>query len=152
MIRLVDHINIVVRDLEAMVRFYTEVLGLQETKRAHLEGDWVEAVVGLKGVQAEVVFVEPVGGGPRIELIRYDAPEGVEFPAHSEPNTHGLRHIAFRVEDIAAAHARLEAAGVKVFGAPVLVPPGVVRHDAGDKHLLYFLDPEGTLLELAQYS
>lgn len=152
MISAVDHINIVVQDIGRMVAFYTRVLGLRETKHAHLEGAWVESVVGLKGVRADVVFVEPPGGGPRIELIKYHAPEGVQFPAHSTPNTHGLRHIAFRVEDIAAAHARLVAEGVEVFGAPVLVPGGVVRHDAGDKHLLYFLDPEGTLLELAQYS
>lgn len=152
MISVVDHINIVVHDMDRMVTFYTEVLGLTATKRAHLEGDWVERVVGLKGVNADVVFVEPAGGGPRVELIKYNAPSGVDFPAHSAPNAFGLRHIAFRVDDIAAAHARLVAAGVKVFGEPVLVPAGVVRHDAGDKHLLYFLDPEGVLLELAQYT
>lgn len=152
MISVVDHINIVVHDMDRMVAFYTDVLGFAATKRAHLEGDWVEQVVGLKGVNADVVFVEPPGGGPRIEFIKYNAPAGVELPQHSAPNTFGLRHIALRVTDITTAHARLVAAGIKVFGNPVLVPAGVVRHDAGDKHLLYFLDPEGVLLELAQYS
>ena len=49
-------------------------------------------------------------------------------------------------------HARLIEAGVKIFGPPVLVPNGVVRHDAGNKQLLYFLDPEGVLLELTEYN
>lgn len=152
MISNIDHINIVVRDMAAMVAFYTEVLGFRATKNAHLQGDWVEQVVGLNGVQAEVVFLECEGGGPRIELIQYVAPAGVAAAGLAIPNTPGLRHIALRVADIVAAHARVQAAGVKVFGAPVLVPNGVVRHDAGEKRLFYFLDPEGTLLELTQYT
>ena len=152
MITNIDHINIVVHDLDRMVAFYTEVLGLTATKRAHLEGDWIEAIVGLQGVSADVVFVEPTGGGPRIELIKYHTPEGVDFPAHSAPNTFGLRHIALRTNDITGAHTRLIEAGVKIFGPPVLVPNGVVRHDAGNKQLLYFHDPEGVLLELTQYT
>ncbi|HKQ32343.1 MAG TPA: VOC family protein, partial [Thermodesulfobacteriota bacterium] len=43
----IDHINIVVSDLEKSVRFYTELLGFIESKRAHLEGDWIESIVGL---------------------------------------------------------------------------------------------------------
>jgi len=148
----IDHINIVVRDMKRMVSFYTEVLGFRATKNAHLEGDWVEQVVGLKGVQAEVVFLECDDGGPRIELIQYIAPLGTAAEGLANPNTPGLRHIALRVADIAAAHVRVLSAGVKIFGAPVLVPNGVVQHDAGDKQLFYFLDPEGTLLELTQYT
>ena len=152
MISNIDHINIVVHDMVRMVDFYTAVLGFRATKTAHLEGEWVEQVVGLKGVQAEVVFLECADGGPRIELIQYRAPVGAAVEGLAVPNTPGLRHIALRVANIAAAHARVVAAGVKVFGIPVLVPNGVVQHDAGDKRLFYFVDPEGTLLELTQYT
>lgn len=151
MISNIDHINIVVRDMGRMVAFYTEILGFRATKTAHLEGDWVEHVVGLRGVRAEVVFLE-LPSGPRIELIQYLAPQGTDAPGLSQPNTPGLRHIALRVPDIDAAHTRLSQAGVVPFGPPQLVPNGVVRHDAGDKRLFYFLDPEGTLLELTQYT
>lgn len=151
MVKHVDHINVVVSDLERSVRFYTELLGLQETRRARLSGDWIEAIVGLKGVEADVAFVQPRGGGPRIELIQYHAPEGEMFAAHSRPNTHGLRHIAFQIEDMDDMRMRLEAAGVHFFGPPVQVPGGVVEHDDGHKSLCYFLDPDGVLLELAAY-
>ncbi len=152
MITIVDHINIVVSDLERSVAFYREVLGMRETKRAYLEGDWIEAIVGIRGVKADVVFMQPVDGGPRIELLKYHAPEGVAFPEHGQPNTLGLRHIAFQVKDMDAIVSRLEAAGVTLVGPPTAVPGGVVKHDAGRKRLCYFHDPDGVLLELAEYT
>src|SRR4051812_30866331 len=64
MIRGVDHINIVVADLDRSVTFYTEVLGFTKTKEAHLEGEWIDRIVGLRGVKGRVVFVVPPSGGP----------------------------------------------------------------------------------------
>ena len=57
MIRAIDHINIVVSDLERSVKFYTDLLGFKEINRVHLEGEWIEEIVGLKGVSADVVFI-----------------------------------------------------------------------------------------------
>ena len=51
MIRAVDHINLVVSDLERSVNFYTELLGFREFQRAHLEGEWIESIIGLKNVR-----------------------------------------------------------------------------------------------------
>jgi catechol 2,3-dioxygenase-like lactoylglutathione lyase family enzyme len=152
MIRGVDHVNVVVADLARAVRFYCDVLGFRKTADVHMEGAWIEAVVGLKGVTGKVAFVEPPGGGVRIELLEYVAPAGVALPENSRANTRGLRHVAFRVDDIAGMAARLKAAGVTLFGEPVTVPRGVVTFAAGDKTLLYFLDPDGTILELAEYA
>lgn len=151
MIRAVDHINIVVADLERSRRFYCEVLGFRQTKEAYLEGDWIERVVGLPGVKARAVFIVAPAGEPRIELLHYEAPRGAACAENSRANTIGLRHIALRVDDIAAMTARLRAAGITVFGDPVRVPAGVVKHDAGRKTLVYFLDPDGVILELAEY-
>ena len=151
MIRTIDHINIVVADLERSVKFYTEVLGFRKTHDVYMEGEWIEAIIGLRGVKGLVAFVEAPGGGPRIELLEYRAPAGVALPENSKANTRGLRHIAFRVDDIAAMAARLRAAGVTLFSDPVKVPAGVVKFAAGDKSLLYFLDPDGVILELAEY-
>ncbi len=151
MIRGIDHINIVVADLERSVKFYTEVLGFRKTADVTMEGDWIEAIIGLKGVKGLVSFVEPPGGGLRIELLQYVAPAGVALPENSRANTLGLRHFAFRVDNITEMAARLRAAGVTMFSDPVVVPRGVVKFAAGDKSLCYFLDPDGVILELAQY-
>jgi catechol 2,3-dioxygenase-like lactoylglutathione lyase family enzyme len=151
MIRAIDHINIVVTDLTRSVKFYTEVLGFRVQREAQLEGEWIDRIVGLKGVKGRVVYVVAPDGEPRIELLCYDAPAGVDPQENRRANTRGLRHIALRVDDIAAMTVKLRAAGAEVFSEPVKVPHGVVKHDKGEKTLVYFLDPDGVILELAQY-
>ena len=41
MIHGIDHINIVVADLERSVAFYTEVLGFWKTQEVFMEGEWI---------------------------------------------------------------------------------------------------------------
>ena len=151
MISAVDHINIVVSDLERSVKFYTELLGFREIRRARLEGKWIESVVGLQDVKADVVFIAASAGEPRLELLCYISPHGKVFSENSTANTTGLRHIALRVDDIHSSAKRLKEAGVTMVSKPVTVPSNVVSHDSGNKILCYFLDPDGTLLELAEY-
>jgi catechol 2,3-dioxygenase-like lactoylglutathione lyase family enzyme len=151
MIRAIDHINIVVSDLERSVKFYTELLGFEKTNSAHMEGEWIESIVGLKGVVADVVFIVAPAGEPRIELLSYKTPTGEAIPQNSMANTIGLRHIALRVDDIHSASEKLREAGVKLLSGPVIVPGSVVTHDAGHKMLCYFHDPDGTLLEITEY-
>lgn len=151
MLRGIDHVNIVVSDLSRSLRFYCDLLGFRQTADVQLEGEWIERIVGLRGVKARAVFIVAPGGEPRIELLCYERPQGAAVAENSQANTIGLRHIAFRVDDIGAMAERLRAAGVTLFSDPVRVPGGVVRFDTGTKTLLYFLDPDGVLLELAEY-
>ena len=152
MIGQIDHINIVVSNLERSVTFYTQLLGMKETKRAHLQGDWIESVVGLKDVSADVVYIQPVEEGPRIELIQYMSPRGEVLPSTSLPNTIGIRHIAFQVENMEEVTERLTSAGIEFIGKPITVPTSAVKHKAGRKSLCYFRDPDGVILELAEYA
>ncbi len=151
MVCAIDHLNIVVTDLARSVRFYTELLGFHLVKEARLEGAWIDRIVGLAGVRGRVAYIVAPAGEPRIELLCYDAPPGADPADNRRANTVGLRHIALRVDDIAATAAKLQAAGVAFFSDPVKVPAGVVRHDQGEKTLVYFLDPDGVILELAEY-
>ncbi len=151
MIHGIDHVNLVVADLERSVAFYTDILGLRKTQDVTMEGAWIEEIVRLKGVKGRVAFVEAPDGRVRIELLQYVSPVGTLFPENSVANTHGLRHLAFRVSDIDGLATRLRKAGVALLSDPVKVPTGVARFASGDKRLLYFLDPDGVLLELAEY-
>jgi len=151
MIHAIDHLNIVVSDLERSVKFYTEVLGFKKTNSGHLEGEWIESIVGIKDVVADVVFIVAPAGEPRIELLCYKSPTGESIPANSFANTVGLRHIALRVDDIQSSAKKLKDAGVKLLSEPVTVPTSVVTHDAGHKMLCYFHDPDGVLLEITEY-
>lgn len=151
LIHAIDHINLVVSDLERSVKFYTEVLGFRVTRRARLKGDWIESIIGLKGINATGVYIVAPVGEPRLELLCFDNPREDAVSANSMATTIGVRHIALRVEDIQKAVKRLKEAGVKIISEPVVVPATVITHDAGHKILCYFHDPDGILLELAEY-
>ncbi len=151
MIENIDHINIVVKDLEKSITFYTELLGFTLFRRARLKGEWIDKVVGLKDVEGEVAYIRAPGGEPRIELLQYFNPAGGYIADNSNANTLGLRHIAFRVDDIQGICRKLDKGEVNFYSEPVTVPSGVIKHEAGHKTLVYFLDPDGVLLELAEY-
>ena len=147
----IDHVNLVVQDLEAMTIFYAEVLGLKITKRVTISGEWIGRTVGLGEVNADVVYLD-FPAGPRIELIRYNRPAMHRPPNVDLPNAPGIRHLAFRIDDIDTTAARLNLAGVKLFSDVQTVPDTQVTYAGGvRKRLVYFQDPEGNLLELCEY-
>lgn len=151
MLEQIDHVNLVVRDLPAMIDFYRGVLGLAVTKEVTITGAWIDEVVGLSGVLADVVYLDPPQG-PRIELIRYRTPAGPCPDGLGQSNTIGLRHFAFRVHDIEQMMDRLKTAGVSVLSGIQTVPDSQVQYAGGiRKRLIYFRDPEGNLLELCEY-
>lgn len=154
MLEQIDHINIVVADLARMTAFYRDVLGMRVTKEVSIRGEWVERTVGLKGVEANVVYLETqVEGGTRLELIEYISPKGARPPGIGESNAPGIRHFAYKVRNIDDLAARLRRAGVTLFSEVQQVPDSQVTYAGGvRKRLVYFRDPEGNLLELCEYS
>ena len=147
----IDHTNIVVNDLEAMTKFYSEVLGLKPIKRASIDGPWVDHLVGLSSVAADVVYLEATEGS-RLELIQFRQPHAARPPGLETPNMPGLRHLAFRVDDIEATASALKTHGVNLLSPVQQVPDAQVTYDEGArKRLVYFHDPEGNLLEVCEY-
>ena len=152
---MIDHANIVVSDIERAAKFYGEVLNLSRGFEKTLEGAWIDRVTGVCGARALCVFMEAGrenDGTPRtrIELLQFLTPEGAALPENSRPNTRGIRHIAFTVEDLEALIEKLRAWNVEIVSEPVEVPFAV--GSLGRKRLFYFYDPEGNLLEAAAYS
>jgi catechol 2,3-dioxygenase-like lactoylglutathione lyase family enzyme len=146
-----DHITIVVSNLELSVKFYTDLLGFEETGRAPLEGKWIDAILRTEGVDAEVVYLVPPDKEPRLELLCFRSPRGEPIAKNALPNTIGLRHVAFQVDDIASFISRLKAADVPLLSDPVTLPADVESGASKQKTLCYFLDPDSVLLEAAQY-
>lgn len=145
---VLDHANLVVHDLAAQTAFYRDALGFRVILDRTLEGAWVELVTGLPGAVMDCVILEPPAGGTRLELLAYRAPAAVAVAGHELPQALGLRHLAFRVDDIEAVCERLRAAGAALVSEPVTVPFPV---GGRRKRLVYFRDLEGVLLELAEY-
>ncbi len=136
-----DHLGIVVDDLAAAIGFFAE-LGLVLQGEGTVEGGWVDRVVGLEGVRADIAMLETPDGTGRIELSQFHSPTSRGDDGHAPANTRGFRHVAFVVDDIEALVARLRARGTEIVGT-------VERYE--DSYLLcYVRGPEGIIVELAE--
>ena len=150
MLERIDHVNLIVGDMQAMIAFYCGVLGMRLTREATLSGPWIDAVTRLERVTADVAFLE-LPDGPALELLCYRGPQRDRPPGLGAPNTPGLRHIAFRVQDIERVAAALQAAGAPLLSPIQQVPDTQVDYADVRKRLAYCHDPEENLLELCAY-
>jgi len=147
MLQRIDHVNIVVEDLAAMTAFYRDTLGLRATKEITISGPWIETTTGLDTVEADVVYLE-ADSAAGLELICYRTPKGIRPDALEVPNSRGLRHIAFTVDDLDAVVALLKKRGVDLLSEIQCVPTSQVEFGDRQKRIVYCRDPEGNLLEL----
>ncbi len=140
-IQRMDHVGIVVDDLEAATAFFVQ-LGLEPKDAGSVEGRWVDRVVGLEGIEVDYAFMQTPDGHGRLELIKFRSPtyQGDKRPAPA--NVPGIRHIAFAVEDIDAVVARLRAHGAELVGE--------VENYEDIYRLCYVHGPEGIIVELAE--
>jgi len=133
MIGRLNHVAIVVGDLEAATAVYRDTLGAR-----------VSAAVDQPAHGVTTVFVELPN--TKIELLR---PLGEDSPVAKflERNpSGGIHHLCYEVDDIIAARDKLKAQGMRVLG------DGEPKIGAHDKPVL-FLHPKdfvGTLVELEQ--
>lgn len=120
-----DHYGLEVSDLKRAERFYTSVLGFEVVARF---GDQVLMECGGQNLALFGVHRSSLTAAERAALIGHPLGKG---------------HHAFKVSrgDFAQARATLTAAGVEC--APTI--------DWGDHDCMYFLDPDGNLLELVSY-
>jgi catechol 2,3-dioxygenase-like lactoylglutathione lyase family enzyme len=140
-IQRMEHVGIVVDDLAAATAFFVE-LGLELQGEAAVEGGWVDRVVGLEGVRAEIAMMETPDGHGRVELAKFHAPSGPAGDRHAPANTPGIRHLSFAVDDIDAVVAGLRARGAELVGE--------VERYKDIYRLCYVRGPEGIIVELAE--
>jgi catechol-2,3-dioxygenase len=120
-LRRLDHVSLNVRDREASIAWYRNILSLEQKNepRAH---DWP-------------VFMGKLGAC--VALFQAER----ESPAREREST-GLRHLAFALssDDLERARAHLEAVGAE-FRA----------ENHGSALSLYVPDPDGNIVELTAY-
>ena len=137
-----DNVLIVVDDLEAAKAFFAE-LGMELEGEATNEGPWVDRVVGLDGVRADIAMMRTPDGHGRIELAKFHTPPAVRAEPQSPPvNTLGIRRIMFAVVDLDDVVARLRNHGAE------LVDESAQYEDV--YRLCFIRGPEGIILGLAE--
>jgi methylmalonyl-CoA/ethylmalonyl-CoA epimerase len=98
----IDHIAIVVQDLDAALRVYRDVLGLPLERMEEVPAEKVKvAFLPLPDGDGDIELVQPTSDDTGI--ARYLAKRG-----------EGMHHICFEVDDIRAAMADLAANGLEI--------------------------------------
>ncbi len=142
-LKRMDNVLIVVEDLEAAKAFFTEI-GMELDGETQVEGAWVDQVVGLEGVRADIAMLRTPDGHGRVELSRFRTPPAVRAePEGGAPsNALGLRRIMFAVDDLDDVVARLRGHGAELLD-------GITQYE--DAYRLCFVRaPEGFVLGLAE--
>lgn len=131
MIGDLDHVGIAVEDLEAAVEHYRAAFGIEPTHRERVDDQGVEEVLFAVGTS----YIQLLGAlGP-------DTPVGRSLATRGP----GVHHVAYRVDDVAAALDRLREAGVRLIDES----PRPGSRDT----LIAFVHPRsmgGVLVELVQ--
>jgi catechol 2,3-dioxygenase-like lactoylglutathione lyase family enzyme len=140
-VQRMEHVGIVVDDLAAAIEFFV-LIGLELQGEALVEGRWVDRVVGLEGVRADIAVLQTLDGHGRLELTKFHTPSLQGGDKHAPANTPGIRHVAFAVEDIDNVVARLRAQGFGLVGE--------LERYQDTYRLCYVRGPEGIIVELAE--
>ena len=141
-IQRMDNVLIVVEDLDAAKAFFRE-LGMELEGETQVEGPWVDSVVGLDGVRADIAMLRTPDGHGRVELTRFHTPPAVRAePANAPANALGLRRIMFTVDDLDEVVGRLRAHGAELVR-------GIAQYE--DVYRLCFIrGPGGIIVGLAE--
>jgi methylmalonyl-CoA/ethylmalonyl-CoA epimerase len=128
----VDHIGIVVKDIEAAVPFYQKALGLEVSHREDVPAYKVK-VAFLQAGETSIELLEPTGDGGIAEFLAKRGP--------------GMHHVAFGVKNIGEHMKRLVQIG--------LPPIEKAPRDGSRGHKVCFLHPkfaDGVLVELVEHA
>lgn len=110
-----DHVGFVVEDLAAAIAFFVE-LGLELEGEASVEGEWVDQLVGLDGVRADIAVVRTPDGHSRVELSTFYAPVATSTAPRAPVNTPGIPRLTFAVDAVDDVLDRLRAHGAELVG------------------------------------
>jgi len=132
MIKSVIHVGIVVEDVEKMIGFYRDTLGMK-----FLTEDNNEPGKILKGLKIEQRAVFLDAGNTVIELLDYRPFTEARGKVRTR-ETPGLTHIALEVDDIHKTVKELKTKGVAFDVDPL---------DCGSCTVAFFSDPEGNIIE-----
>jgi catechol 2,3-dioxygenase-like lactoylglutathione lyase family enzyme len=145
-----DHTGVTVPNMEQAVDFFTNVIGCKKAMAfgpfSDDKGTFMTDLVGVNA-RADIKQITQVrcGFGSNNELFEYAAPDQRDLKQKNSDI--GAFHIAFYVDDVAAAKAYLDKKGVATRMGPVPINEG----PAAGQTILYFQAPWGLQFEAISY-
>ena len=124
-LKAIDHVTLIVSDLQKSRDFYRDKLGLDEVSRPDFDfpGLWFQA----GNTQVHLTLTSQESGAAGL------GHRGNSIPSRGH-------HFAFRVDDCFAEAKQLQSQGIEIAQGPKQRPDGAVK--------VYFNDPDGHLIEL----
>jgi predicted enzyme related to lactoylglutathione lyase len=143
------HTNLIARDWRRLAGFYQHVFGCRSVPpEREYSGPALEAATAVRSATLKGVHLRLPGfgaGGPTLEIFQY----GENLPAMpTAVNRPGFGHIAFAVDNVAAAQEAVLAAGGGRVGDVVTLQTS----DGKRVTWCYVADPEGNVVELQSWS
>jgi predicted enzyme related to lactoylglutathione lyase len=139
------HTNLIARDWHQLVKFYEDVFGcIQVPPKRDISGKILEAGTNLPGAHLQGIHLRLPGygnKGPTLEIFSYSQLESRNKTSVNRP---GFGHIAFSVDNVAAAQKTVVQAGGNVIGEIVTIQIA----DGVQVTWCYVTDPEGNIVEL----
>jgi methylmalonyl-CoA/ethylmalonyl-CoA epimerase len=123
MLRRISHLGLAVKDLDAAVRLYEGVFGLEAERRWVAEADQMRAASFRVG-EVEIELMEPLAP---------DSPVGRFIARRGE----GIHHVAYEVDNVAEALESARSAGIETIDDRP-------REGGGGSTRIGFLHPRGT--------
>ena len=136
-----DHVGITVADIDIVAGFFT-ALGFEVEGRTTLEGDFLDAVIGIRDAETEILMLRAPDGGTGLELARFIRPTSEPGSPSAMATERGLRSLAFEVTDLDGILERLRSEGYQTVG-------GVGEYE-GIWRMASIRGPEGIIVSLAQ--
>jgi catechol 2,3-dioxygenase-like lactoylglutathione lyase family enzyme len=140
-VRRLDHVGITVSDLDRATAFFVG-LGLEVEGRMAMQGEFVDTVIGIPDSRSEIVMLRTPGGGAAVELSSFTQPEHQPGSPAAMSTELGIRNVAFEVDDLTAALARLAEDGYGLVG-------GVGQYEHIWR-MAYVRGPDGIIVSLAE--
>ncbi|HIF00918.1 MAG TPA: glyoxalase [Planctomycetes bacterium] len=128
-VKHLDHVTLIVKDVEASRQFYVGMLGMTEVSRPGFDfgGAWFQA------------------GATLVHLIQeHEASGPAGFPDGILKKSSRNHHFAFEVDDARAAAEILKTLGVELVSDAKTRPDGAVQ--------VFLTDPDGHVVELCSSS
>jgi len=137
------HMGINVRDMDRMLHFWRDIMGLTVEIDRWAEGGYIDVLQNLEGVKVHIVKLSAPDGS-LIELLMDVAhPTPLPDPEHNRLCDRGIRHIAFTVADVEASYRILSGEGCEMLGEPIVSPDNYAK-------VFFARDPEGNLIEIVE--
>jgi len=122
MIKGMDHVAIVVSDMDRSIKFYSEILGLKIHSDGRKEGGEKKTFIGTKSETLVALTEDENRGKDRTGFVE------------------GVAHIAFKVDDVERTSKILRERGVQFIEEKL--------DRGGKKKAYHFIDPDGLELEI----